>query len=443
MSKKQIMNVVFSIILIAILAACAPQATTTSAPPAATTQAPAAAGPVTINILVEGGGHSLQDAIAKKFEEQTGNKVNFIEVPYQDVHDKFLAEMAAGGSSYDVATIDVIWIPEFAQFAESLDSMFTPEVKADLFPSLVNDAQFDGRFVGMPTWANAEILFYRKDLFEDPKEQADFKAKYGYDLKPPTNWQEFMDAAIFFTRDTNGDGTPDLYGTDVKGGVETEWLATVLQAGSPGVVLDNSGNIIIDNQAHIDALQYYIDLHCKNNVSPPNVNEIDWNASQQLFFSGKLAMERFWAHNYRFVTNDSVIYGKVGVAPMIAGPGGVGAIPGPWYNIVPTTSKNKEVAMQYVQFAYENNALGLDAPLGLAARISAYNSYANKPGFEHFKPLIDTLNAKQTIGRPLVKNWNEITNEVLIPLVQKALTCNTPVKDILTEAKTQIEQLSQ
>jgi multiple sugar transport system substrate-binding protein len=97
--------------------------------------------------------------------------------------------------------------------------------------------------------------------------------------------------------------------------------------------------------------------------------------------------------------------------------------------------------MQYVQFAYENNALGLDAPLGLAARISAYNSYADKPGFEYINPLIETLNAKQTIGRPLVTNWNEITNQVLIPLVQKALTCDTPVQDVLTEAKTQIEQL--
>ena len=32
------------------------------------------------------------------------------------------------------------------------------------------------------------MYFYRKDLFADPKNQADFKAKYGYDLAPPTTW---------------------------------------------------------------------------------------------------------------------------------------------------------------------------------------------------------------------------------------------------------------
>jgi len=398
-----------------------------------------AAEPVTLNILVEGGGKQLQEAIAEKFEEETGNTVNFIEVPYAEVYDKLSAEMASGGSSYDVATIDVIWIPAFAQFAEPLDDLFTDDVINDIFPSLVADAQLEGKYVGMPAWANAEILFYQKSLFEDPEEQANFEAEYEYDLKVPENWDEFIDVAKFFTRDNDGDGEIDLYGTDVKGAVETEWLASVLQAGSPAVVLDTDGNIIIDNQAHKDALQFEIGL-LEQGVCPINVNEIDWNVSQQLFWEGKLAMERFWAHNYRFTPEDSVVYGDVGVAPMIGGPGGVGAIPGPWYNIVPTTSVNKDIAKQFVQFAYENNAMGLDAPLGLAARISAYESYMGKAGFEHFGPLIETLNAPQTIGRPMVTYWNEIVNDVLTPMLQKAYS-GEPVDDVLAEARSLIEQM--
>jgi ABC-type glycerol-3-phosphate transport system substrate-binding protein len=408
---------------------------------AAKTAAEPAAEPVTLNILVEGGGFQLQEAIAKKFEAETGNKVNFVQVPYAQVFEKLAAEMATGGASFDVATIDVIWIPAFAKFAEPLDDLFTDEVKGDLFPSLVADAQYNGKFVGMPTWANAEILFYRKDLFEDSAEQAAFKAKYGYDLKVPETWQEFTDVAQFFTRDSDGDGKIDLYGTDVKGLVETEWLAHVLQAGSPGVVLDANKNIIIDNKEHVAALKFYTDLHCKYKVNPPNVNEVDWNVAQNLFYQGQTAMMRFWAHAYRLTPEDSKIQGKVGVAPMIAGSGGIGAIPGPWYNIIPTTSANKEVAKQFVQFAYQNNALGIEAPLGLAARTSAYGQYAYKPGFEHFDALIKTLNAPQTIGRPLVENWQEITDEVLIPLVQEALTCKTSPEEVLANARTKIEQM--
>ncbi len=43
-------------------------------------------------------------------------------------------------------------------------------------------------------------LYYRKDLFENPGEKADFENKYGYDLRPPETWQEYLDAAEFFTR---------------------------------------------------------------------------------------------------------------------------------------------------------------------------------------------------------------------------------------------------
>ena len=114
------------------------------------------------------------------------------------------------------------------------------------------------------------------------------------------------------------------------------------------------------------------------------------------------AMMRFWAHAYRLTPEDSAVDGLVGVAPMIAGPGGVAAIPGPWYNIVPSTGENIEVAKQFVQFAYDNNALGISAPLGLAARDSAYAQFADQDGFEHFDPLLQTLGAPGTVGRPFV-----------------------------------------
>ncbi len=433
------------VVLMQLVAGCTvPTAAPAGSEPAAETAADAGTASdsgVTINVLVESGGFQLQEEIAKQFEAETGNKVNFIQVPYAGVYERLSAEMASGGASFDVATIDVIWIPAFADFAEPLDELFTDELKADLFPALVNDAQFDGRFVGMPTWANAEILFYRKDLFEDPAEQEAFKAEYGYELKPPTNWQEFTDAARFFTRDSDGDGTVDFYGTDVKGGVETEWLAHVLQAGSPGVVLDADGSVIIDNQAHQDALQFYTDLHCTYQVNPPNVNEVDWAVAQQLFYQGQTAMMRFWAHAYRLTPEDSLVDGKVGVVPMIGGSGGVGAIPGPWYNMIPSTAANKEVAKQFVQFAYDNNVLGINAPLGLAARPSAYAEFAGQEGFEHFTPLIDTLGAPQTIGRPLVDNWQQITDEVLVPLVQEALACERTPAEILADAKAQIEAM--
>ncbi|MCY3717924.1 MAG: extracellular solute-binding protein [Anaerolineaceae bacterium] len=411
---------------------------------------------VTLRVLVEGGGISLQLAAAQLFEEQTGHTVEFVEVPYPSVFEDLAAEMATGGSAYDVATIDVVWIPAFADFAESLDALITDEVAADIFPALLADGLWNGSYVGMPTWANAEVIYYRKDLWENPDEQAAFMAEYGYELAPPTTWQEFTDMAVFFTRDTDGDGEIDLYGTDVKGappGADVEWMVHVLQAGSPGVVLGADGSIIVDNDAHLAGLEYYVSHHCDLGVTPPNPLEIGWAEGENLFFQGVTAMTRFWGHAYRlhqfdlsgglvgapYLGPDAVA--NVGVAPMIAGEAGIGSIPGPWFNIVPKTSENKEAAMAFVQFMYDQNVLGVQEPLGLSARISAFEQFAGEENYESLSALIATLNGPQTIGRPLVANWQQVSDEVVVPMVQDALSCEVSPADALAWARAGLEAM--
>lgn len=380
-----------------------------------------------ITVLVEGGGHSLQQAAADAFTKETGIEVNFVEVPYQGVFDKLTAEIASGTSNYDVATIDVVWNAAFASHVEDLSDLFTDAVKADIPPALLADAKVGGKLIGMPAWTNAEIVFYRKDLWEDPANQAAFKQQYGYDLAPPANWQQWRDMAKFFTKD-------GMFGTDVIGATSEEWMAEVLQAGSPGVILDDAGQVILDNQAHIDALENYRAPLCEDKSAPDNALEINWGEAQNLFYQGQTAMMKFWAHAYKMTPEDSKIAGKVGVAPMIGGPAGVAGIPGPWYNVIPSTSEHKDAARQFIAFAVAHNALGIEAPLGLAATNSAYNSYTDKPGYEHFGPLLATLSAPATKGRPINEHYQELVDEAVMPAFQGALECQDNVAELLHDA---------
>jgi ABC-type glycerol-3-phosphate transport system substrate-binding protein len=380
-----------------------------------------------ITVLVEGGGHSLQQAAADAFTKETGIEVNFVEVPYQGVFDKLTAEIASGTSNYDVATIDVVWNAAFASHVEDLSDLFTDAVKADIPPALLADAKVGGKLIAMPAWANAEIVFYRKDLWEDPANQAAFKQQYGYDLAPPANWQQWRDMAKFFTKD-------GMFGTDVIGATSEEWMAEVLQAGSPGVILDDKGQVILDNQAHIDALENYRAPLCEDKSAPDNALEINWGEAQNLFYQGQTAMMKFWAHAYKMTPEDSKIAGKVGVAPMIGGPAGVAGIPGPWYNVIPSTSGHKDAARQFIAFAVAHNALGIEAPLGLAATNSAYASYTDKPGYEHFGPLLATLSAPATKGRPINEHYQELVDEAVMPAFQGALECQDNVAELLHDA---------
>ncbi len=262
----------------------------------------AAAQAESITVLVEGGGLQLQQAMAEQFTAETGIEVTFVEVPYQGVFDRLSAEIASGTSSFDVATIDVVWNAAFADHVEDLGDLFTDEVRADLPQALIDDANVGGRMIGMPAWANAEIVFYRKDLFENEDNKAAFLAEYGYELAPPTDWQQWRDIAKFFTRD-------GMYGTSVNGLNPEEWMAHVLQAGSPGVILDADGNVILDNAAHQAALEFYRAPLCEDGSVPENALEIGWGEAQNLFYQGQTAMMKFWAHAHKLTPEDSQVAG--------------------------------------------------------------------------------------------------------------------------------------
>jgi ABC-type glycerol-3-phosphate transport system substrate-binding protein len=391
-------------------------------------------GSSSLSVVCESGGFAELTKIAQLFKKQTGTKVTLNQLPYNGLYSRVSSELSSGSLSFDLAALDAIWLPAFAPKLAKLDELFTPSVKADLFPATLAEGQINGHYVGMPGWTNVEILFYRKDLFESSSEQKQFKSRYGYDLAPPATWAQFTDAAQFFTK--NG-----IYGTDVKGDVETEYLAHVLQAGSPGVVLDDSGNIIIDNAQHLKALQFYSALDSKYKTCPPGAAQVGWPEAQNLFYQGKTAMTRFWAHLYRQIPATASVHGKVGVAPMIGGSAGIAGVPGPYYLSVPAAGPKNDLAIKFIKFAYDHNDLGIQSVLGLAARKSAFARYAGKPGYESFTPLLKTLSAPATHSRPKVPAWQQIVDTVLVPTIQKSLAPGADHRALLASARTSVASL--
>jgi ABC-type glycerol-3-phosphate transport system substrate-binding protein len=387
-----------------------------------------------LRVLVEAGGHAELQPVADAFTEETGVEVTFVELPYDGLYDRLASEFSSGQPSFDVAALDAIWLQGFAPGVEPLDDLFTDSVQADLFPSLVQEAQVDGHFVGMPVWTNAEILYYRKDLFEDPANRATFKKAYGYELAPPQDWQQFNDAAQFFTR-------KGMFGTDVKGAVETEWLATLMQAGADNMVLTPDGKADIDTPEALEALDFYAELNTELEVSPPGAAQIDWAAAQNLYNQGKTAMMRFWAHAYTQIPDDSPAKGKTGVAVLPAGPAGSAAVPGAWYLSIPTGADKPDEAEQFIRFAYDHNDLSVDTALGLAARKSALAAYEDQPGHENLQALIAALDSPATAPRPADEKWQQIVDTVLIPMLQKAVAPGADNKALLVEAQEKIEAL--
>ena len=379
-------------------------------------------------------------SVADLYKKETGTKVTLVELPYAGLYDRISTELKAGHPVFRRRSAGCDLVTAFAPGLAPLDDIFTKDVESDLFEGLVTEAQADGHFVGMPVWTNSEILFYRTDLFNDDKNKADFEAKYGYPLAPPTTWEQYKDAAEFFTRDTDGDGAIDLYGTDVKGAVETEWLATVSQAGEKNMVLDaGSGDVTIDDAAHKEALDYYVSLLP---YAPSGAAQLDWAGAQNLFYQGKLAMMRFWGHAYRATPADSPVKDSIGVAPMIGGPGGIAGVPGAWYLSVPTSGAKTQAAKDFIAFAYKHNDLSADTSLGLVAGSRRSRARRVRRASRTTRLCSTPSRAPKTLPRPATAKWQEIVDSVLIPMLQKAVVPDADTGQLLSDAKTQIESIT-
>ena len=126
--------------------------------------------------------------------------------------------------------------------SQDLRKLLPAGLVENILPKLREAATYNDKLVAVPQYWNTEMYFYRKDLFADAKNQADFKAKYGYDLAPPTTWDQLADIDEFFHR------PPDLYGgwmSGVNWGIGLDYQTILFGVG--GRAFDLKANTLLAN----------------------------------------------------------------------------------------------------------------------------------------------------------------------------------------------------
>ena len=114
-----------------------------------------------------------------------------------------------------------------------------------------------GTYWAYPTEGDADGWAYRKDLFENPDEQAAFKAKYGYDLAVPETYAQLKDIAEFFTRPDQG-----LYGLAIYTQKDYDGLTmgvenAMFSFGADWKDADNNVQGVINSPEAVAALEFY------------------------------------------------------------------------------------------------------------------------------------------------------------------------------------------
>jgi multiple sugar transport system substrate-binding protein len=153
-----------------------------------------------------------------KFEELTGATYDIVEIPYAELREKIYTDFQTGEHKYDVIINCSNWYGDAIanDWIQPLDKYFEdPRMpkwdRESMAPAVANLYQWGGKWYGTNNDHDAQVLYYRKDIIEDPKWQAEFKKEMGHDMPVKMDtWEEALEIAQFFNgKDWDGDGKPD------------------------------------------------------------------------------------------------------------------------------------------------------------------------------------------------------------------------------------------
>ena len=305
------------------------------------------------------------------YEQNSGTKVRLIEAS----SDSFYETLSQWDEAHscDLVRLDVNWFPWFgASLFEPLVHV-APNIAQELDGFLPGSdggvISIGGRLLAMPGTSSVQVLFYRKDLFEDLHMKRLFYERYKKPLAPPQTFEEYNLIAAFFTREFNPD-SPVSYGTTLVTGnndvAGMEFLTryfshtdTLFSAQDELLLCSEEGRLAMREVR--DAYRY-----------TSRQKHAWWTAATQEFARGDVAMTiQFINHVSDLVGPDSVVADQLAWSSVPGGnPLRGGSVIG-----ISKYSREKELALDFIRWLSRDDIAAANTLLGgMSSRTAAFQS---------------------------------------------------------------------
>ena len=333
----------------------------------------------------------------KEFEELTGIKVGFEQIPEQQQRPKIALELASGRPSFDVVNVSMHvqkklvekggWLEDLRPLLAD-PKMTMPDFDLADFaaPAMRANTADDGTQMAIPINQDLFILFYNKTLL----------AEKG--VAVPTNHDELMAAALKLT--DKAKGVSGFVGRGLKN-ANLPLYTTFLLGHDQETITADGKTLLMDTPAAVAAGEYYAKL--LREAGPAGIVGFNWSECQTTFAQGRAAM---WLDGVGFSAPlmdkaKSRVSDTVGFAVVPRGPKahhsatfieGVGVARG---------AKNKGGAWLYVQWA-TSKAMCLEflrTGSGTPPRASTYGNADVVKNSIFPKEWFDTVQASLKIAR--------------------------------------------
>ncbi|HKI55811.1 MAG TPA: sugar ABC transporter substrate-binding protein [Trueperaceae bacterium] len=355
----------------------------------------------------------LWEAQTRQFEQASGIQVEFIQMSWDEVANKVLTDLAAGGGTYDVIEFDNGWVAKFesADWVEPLNQYADQAYLDSLVPGLLGTFTKNGQVLGIPWNNDTRFFFYNKAMLD----QAGIAT-------PPQTWDEVL--ADSQTLQSQG-----IVAFPVTEYWNQEWALAnsfAFYLYSFGTdYFSSDGTITIDKPQAVKALTFMVNMLKGEKIANPSSVTLSQEAAADLLYSGDAAF--FFqgppvTQNYANDPARSKVVGQVQAAEWLPAESGASqaTLTLPEAFAIPKSSKNKEAAWQYIRYMIspERDRERADK-LGSLPLFSAL--YTDPALLEKY-PYWEQFGAQSAKARPLPQvEWYDELVQTSIVAVQRAL----------------------
>jgi multiple sugar transport system substrate-binding protein len=404
---------------------------------AAALATPAWAQQTTLRIFT--GGQQRPDVmrkIADEYQKKNPNVKIEVEVggATSEAQQQYLSTvLSSKDSTLDVILIDVIRPAQWAAqgWAEPLDSYLGAD-KAKLLPTYLKayaDAnQVGGKLVALPYFADAQFLYYRKDLLEKYKRPA------------PKSWDEMMETAKIIL---DGEKNPQLQGFSTAGApIEGTVCTYLVPLWGMGSDITKDGKLNLDTPEARQPFQLYGRMK-QAGVLPKNIGEIATDRIRVDFQGGNVVFAQNWGYFWNRVENDAdtKVKGKVGVTILPHDQGGKSATCiGGWQLAVSAFSKNKQEAVKFARWLSSPEVSKMQAVM--ASHLPVFPSVYKDPDVLKANPwFADALPVVETAkSRPVSAQYPQVSDAIRSNM--NAYLAGTKTTDVaLSDMKNRLKPL--
>lgn len=246
----------------------------------------------TVTIMLPNAGqYRAQAKRLDELKELTGITAVHDYVPYGQLLDKITAEAMAASDTYDLVTWQDTWGPSLSGYLEPLDARIAADgVDMTSYPEVfVESARYKDAMIGLPVRAQAQLLFYRKDLFEQAG------------VEPPKTMDEMVEAARTVQEATDVSGIAMDYG---KGnGFQNLFSWMNYMHGHNAELLGEDGKVAFNSEAGIEATEDYLRPLREGVAAPGSIQFVEGDKVQSMA-QGNSAMVMVWWWGYPVLTGE-------------------------------------------------------------------------------------------------------------------------------------------